>query len=262
MVAVGAAIQAGVLQGDVKDVLLLDVTPLSLGLETQGGVMTPLIPRNTTIPTRKAETFTTAADNQSQVEVHVLQGERPLASENKSLARFTLDGILPAPRGMPQIEVAFDTDANGILHVSAKDKATGKEQRVEIQPSSGLSDAEVKRMVRDAEQHAAEDTRRRQDVELRNRADHLVYTAERQVRESGDTMPSDIKVEIEEQVQAIRRGLQHDDLNAARAAMEVLERAMQRAGQAAYATAAAGTSSSGGSQGGAPGTVEGDYREV
>src|SRR5690349_17161752 len=156
VVAIGAAIQAGVLQGDVKDVLLLDVTPLSLGLETQGGVMTPLILRNTTIPTRKAETFSTAADNQSQVEIHVLPGERPLSSENKSLARFTLDGILPAPRGLPQIEVAFDTDATGILHVSAKDKATGKEQRVEIQPSSGLSDAEVNRMVRDAEQHAAE----------------------------------------------------------------------------------------------------------
>src|SRR5207302_8792346 len=167
VVAVGAAIQAGVLRGEVKDVLLLDVTPLSLGVETQGGVMTVLIPRNTTIPTSKTETFTTAADGQTSVEVHVLQGERPMAAENKSLGRFVLDGILPAPRGAPQIEVTFDIDANGILNVSAKDKATGKEQRVVIQASSGLSEAEIQKMDREAEVHAAQDARRREEIEVR-----------------------------------------------------------------------------------------------
>src|SRR5918912_1378068 len=170
VVAVGAAVQAGVLKGEVKDVLLLDVTPLTLGVETLGGVMTPLIQRNTTIPTSKSETFTTAADGQSSVEVHVLQGERPMANENKSLARFILDGILPAPRGIPQVEVTFDIDANGILNVSAKDKATGKEQKIVIKASSGLNEDEIKRMVRDAEAHAAEDKKYRELVESRNRA--------------------------------------------------------------------------------------------
>ena len=186
VVAVGAAIQAGVLRGDVKDVLLLDVTPLSLGVETKGGVMTALIPRNTTIPTRKSEIFSTAEDNQNQVEIHVLQGERPLARENKSLGRFMLDGIPPAPRGTPQIEVTFDIDANGILNVSAKDKASGKEQKVVIEPDSGLSQAEIDRMVREAEQHASEDAQRREEVELLNRADNLAYAAERILRETGD----------------------------------------------------------------------------
>ena len=195
VVAAGAAIQAGVLQGDVKDVLLLDVTPLSLGVETKGGVMTVLIPRNTTIPTRKSEIFSTAEDNQGQVEIHVLQGERPLASENKSLGRFILDGIPPAPRGTPQIEVTFDIDANGILHVSAKEQSSGKEQKVVIEPVSGLSQAEIDRMVKEAEQHASDDAQRREEAELRNRADNLAYAAEKLLRESGDRLPSELKLE-------------------------------------------------------------------
>jgi molecular chaperone DnaK len=270
VVAVGAAIQAGVLRGDVKDVLLLDVTPLSLGVETKGGVMTPLITRNTTIPTRKSETFSTAEDNQNQVEVHVLQGERPMAAENKSLGRFALDGIAPAPRGTPQIDVAFDIDANGILNVSATDKATSKEQRVVIQPSSGLSDAEVQRMVNEAQQHAAEDARRREEVELRNRADNLAYAAERFLRESGDQLPSELKLELDDQAQAIRRALENNDTNALRSATERLERAMERA-QSERAAPVGAAAGGGGSATGAgsdsdegvpPGTVEGEFREV
>src|SRR5207302_9102033 len=197
VVAVGAAIQAGVLRGEVKDVLLLDVTPLSLGVETQGGVMTVLIPRNTTIPTSRTETFTTAADGQSSVEVHVLQGERPLATENKSLGRFILDGILPAPRGVPQIEVTFDLDANGILNVSAKDKATGKEQKITITASSGLSKDDVEKLQREAEAHAAEDAKRREEIELRNQADTLAYSAERTLREHADKVPAELKSEVD-----------------------------------------------------------------
>jgi len=264
-VAVGAAIQAGGLKGDVKDVLLLDVTPLSLGVETQGGVMTTLIPRNTTIPTRKSETFSTAADNQPQVDVHVLQGERPLARENKSLARFVLDGIQPAPRGIPQIEVAFDIDANGILHVSATDNATGTAQRVEVQPSSGLSDAEIQRMIRDAEQHAAEDARLREEADLKNRADNLAYTAERMLREQGAQLPSDVKLQLENQVEAIRRALDSNDILSLRRAMDDLEQTMQRAGDAVYSGTGAGPGGSSGGPGGPgspPGTVEGEYREV
>src|SRR5688572_12172556 len=192
VVAGGAAIQAGVLAGDVKDILLLDVTPLTLGIETLGGVMTPLIQRNTTIPTSKSETFTTAADGQTSVEVHVLQGERGMAAENKSLARFILDGILPAPRGIPQIEVTFDIDANGILNVSAKDKATSKEQKILIQASSGLAKDEIDRMVREAEANAAEDAKRRDEIEERNRADSLAYQAEKIVRERGDKLPAEL----------------------------------------------------------------------
>src|SRR4030081_628689 len=234
VVAVGAAIQAGVLKGEVKDVLLLDVTPLSLGVETQGGVMTVLIPRNTTIPTSKTETFTTAADGQTSVEIHVVQGERPMAAENKSLGRFVLDGILPAPRGVPQVEVSFDIDANGILHVTAKDKATGKEQKVVIQSSSGLSEAEIQKMVRDAEAHAAEDARRREEIEVRNMADTAHYQAEKLLREQGASLPESTRSQIAEKSAALKRALDANDLEGMRSAMQELQQAMMAAGSAAY----------------------------
>ena len=268
VVAVGAAVQAGVLQGDVSDVLLLDVTPLSLGVETKGGVMTVLIPRNTTIPARRSEIFSTADDNQSQVEIHVLQGERPLASENKSLGRFILDGIAPAPRGMPQIEVAFDIDANGILNVSATDKATGKAQRVVIEPTSGLTEADIQRMVREAEQHASEDAQRREEAELKNRADNQAYAAERLLRESGDRLPSELKLEIDDQVQQVRQALDRNDAAAVRSALEGLERAMGRVEaeirepEPVGAAARAEPGRPGGDDAAQPGTVEGEYREM
>src|SRR6202048_3968753 len=263
VVAIGAAIQAGVLKGEVKDILLLDVTPLSLGVETQGGVMTVLIPRNTTIPTSKTETFSTAADAQTSVEVHVLQGERPLASENKSLGRFMLDGILPAPRGAPQIDVTFDIDANGILNVSAKDKATGKEQRVVIQSSSGLTEAEIQKMVRDAEAHAAEDSRRREEIEVRNQADSAHYQAEKLLREQGATLPEQVRSQVAEKSAALKRALDANDLNAMRSAMQELQQAMLAVGQAAYGGGNGHQGPDG--QGGTPtpeGAVEGEYREV
>jgi len=204
VVAVGAAIQAGVLKGEVKDVLLLDVTPLTLGIETLGAVATPLISRNTTIPTSKSQIFSTAADNQPSVEIHVLQGERPMAADNRTLGRFMLDGILPAPRGMPQIEVSFDIDANGILSVKAIDKGTGREQKITITASSGLSKEEVERMQREAETHAAEDAKRREEVETRNAADTMAYTAEKTLREHKDKIPSDLNQEVESKVAAVR----------------------------------------------------------
>jgi len=267
VVAAGAAIQAGVLQGDVKDVLLLDVTPLSLGVETKGGVTTVLIPRNTTIPTRKSETFSTAEDNQGQVEIHVLQGERPLASENKSLGRFILDGIPAAPRGTPQIEVTFDIDANGILHVSAKEQSTGKEQKVVIEPVSGLSQTEIDRMVREAEQHASDDAQRREDAELRNRADNLAYAAEKLLRESGDRLPSELKLELDNEAQAVRRAIDQNEMAAVRSAVPALEGAMERAASAAApepvgAAAGGGRRDSGGGDEPPPGTVEGEFREM
>jgi molecular chaperone DnaK len=264
VVAIGAAIQAGVLKGEVKDVLLLDVTPLTLGVETLGGVMTPLIPRNTTIPTSKSEIFTTATDNQSQVEIHVLQGERPMASENKSLGRFILDGILPAPRGVPQIEVTFDIDANGILNVSARDKGTGREQRIVIQPSSGLTKEEIERMVREAELHAEEDRRRREEIETRNQADSLIYQTERLLREHGERVPADLKSEVESRMAALRSALQSSDIYGIRRAMDDLNRTLQRVGQAVYSgVGTQGGQQGGGPQGGGPaGTVEGEFREV
>jgi molecular chaperone DnaK len=238
VVAVGAAIQAGVLAGDVKDVLLLDVTPLTLGIETKGGVMTKLIERNTTIPTRKSEIFSTAEDNQPSVEVHVLQGEREMAVYNKSLGKFQLTGIPPAPRGIPQIEVTFDIDANGILNVGAKDLGTGKEQKIEIKAGSGLSDGEVERMVKDAEAHAEEDRRQREVVEARNAAENAAYQAERQVNEMGDTLDSSAKEEIQAAIKDVRDNLESDDVNVLRQKTEALQAAFHKVSEQMYAAAA------------------------
>jgi molecular chaperone DnaK len=233
VVAVGAAIQAGVLSGDVKDVVLLDVTPLSLGVETQGGATTVLIPRNTTIPTRKSEIFTTAADNQTAVDVHVLQGERPLAQDNRTLGRFRLEGIPPAPRGVPQIEVTFDIDANGILNVSAKDKASGKQQQITITASSGLSKSDVERMVREAEANAGEDARRRQEIEVRNQTDGLVYATERALREHGDKLSENERRAIEVALNDARDAVKGEDVERMRRAQESLTRASQSLAEAA-----------------------------
>lgn len=269
VVAIGAAIQAGVLKGEVKDILLLDVTPLTLGIETLGGVATPLIPRNTTIPTAKSQIFTTASDSQTSVEIHVLQGERPMAAENKTIGRFHLDGILPAPRGVPQIEVTFDIDANGILNVSAKDKGTGREQKITITASSGLSKEEVDRMVREAESHADEDRRRREEIETKNQADSLAYAADKTLRDYGDKIPADLKSEIEGKTAAVRSALQGGDVNYIRRTVDDLNMALQKVGQAVYAQQGAGP---GPQPGGAQedqagqrteeGTVEGEFREV
>jgi molecular chaperone DnaK len=267
VVAIGAAVQAGVLKGEVKDILLLDVTPLTLGVETYGGVMTTMIPRNTTIPTSKMETYTTASDGQTSVEVHVLQGERPMAPENKSLGRFILDGILPAPRSVPQIEVTFDIDANGILNVSAKDKATGKEQKIVIQSSSGLSDSEIQKMVKDAEEHAEDDRRRREEIELRNQADSAHYQAEKLLREQGDNIPEPVRVQVAEKSSAVKRALDANDQDGMRTALQELQQAMLAVGQAAYGGGQAEPGQTPGENGqGGPGTpegtVEGEYREV
>ncbi len=237
VVAVGAAIQAGVLAGDVKDVLLLDVTPLTLGIETKGGVMTKLIERNTTIPTRKSEIFSTAEDNQPSVEVHVLQGEREMAAYNKSLGKFQLTGIPPAPRGIPQIEVSFDIDANGILSVGAKDLGTGKEQKIEIKAGSGLAEAEVERMVKDAEAHAEDDRRQREVVEARNAAENAAYQAERQVKEMGDSLDSSSKEEIEAAIKDVRDNLESDDVDLLRQKTEALQSAFHKVSEQMYAAA-------------------------
>jgi molecular chaperone DnaK len=259
VVAVGAAIQAGVLAGDVKDVLLLDVTPLTLGIETLGGVMTPLIDRNTTIPTRKSQVFSTAADGQSSVEVHVLQGERAEARLNKSLGKFALDGIPPAPRGTPQIEVTFDIDANGILNVSASDKATSKAQHITITASSGLSQEEIERMVQDAEAHAEEDRRRRELIAARNGADSLVYASEKALREAGERAPAPLRSEIEEKVRAVRAAMDGEDLDEIRNRTAELSVLAQQLGQIMYQGDGA-QEPSGDTQNDGEGVVEGEYK--
>jgi molecular chaperone DnaK len=257
VVAIGAAVQGGVLTGEVKDILLLDVTPLSLSIETLGGVATQLIQRNTTIPTKKSEVFSTAADGQTSVEVHVLQGERPMARDNKTLGRFHLDGIPPAPRGVPQIEVTFDIDANGIVHVAAKDRATGKENKITITASSGLSKEDVDRAVKEAQAHEAEDKQRRDEIEVRNRADNLAYATEKSLKDLGDKIPPATKSELEAKVKAVRDALAGSDIEAVKSASETLMQSSHRMAEEAYKAAggeAGGAGGAGGPEaGGQPG---------
>jgi molecular chaperone DnaK len=275
VVAVGAAIQAGVLKGEVKDVLLLDVTPLSLGIETLGGVFTKLIDRNTTIPTSRSQIFSTASDSQTSVEVHVLQGEREFARDNRTLGRFHLDGIPPAPRGVPQIEVTFDIDANGILTVKAQDKGTGREQSVTITASSTLSKDEVERLVKQAETHAAEDRAKREEVELHNQADQMVYQAEKVLKDHADRIPADVKSDVESKMEALREASKGGDVASLRRAMDEFNEALQKVGQHIYqgagaaaggpagaAAGGAGGSESGGEQTSQDDVVDADYREV
>jgi molecular chaperone DnaK len=265
VVAVGAAIQAGVLKGEVRDVLLLDVTPLTLGIETLGGVATAIIPRNTTIPTSKSQVFSTAADNQPSVEIHVVQGDRAMAGDNKSLGRFILDGILPAPRGVPQIEVAFDIDANGILNVSAKDKATNREQKITITAGSGLSKEEVEKLQREAEIHAAEDKARRDEIETRNGADSAAYSAEKLLKDNEDKVPADLKTEVEGKIAAVRTALEGSDVGSIQSAVDDLNASLQKIGEAVYSAQGQAGGAEDGAEGGgeAPeGTVEGEFREV
>ena len=269
VVAIGAAIQAGVLGGEVKDVLLLDVTPLTLGIETLGGVATPLIERNTTIPAKKGQIFSTASDGQTSVEIHVVQGERPMAADNKTLGRFILDGIPPAPRGIPQIEVTFDIDADGILHVSAQDKATGREQKITITASSGLAKDEVERLVKEAERNAAEDRRRKEEVEARNQADTMAYSAEKTLRELGDKVPGNVRSDVEHKINAVREALKGSDIEAIKRTSRELSEALQQIGATMYqqqggapGEAAGGPTGQSGSGPASDGTVEGEFREV
>ncbi|HYL43444.1 MAG TPA: molecular chaperone DnaK [Ktedonobacteraceae bacterium] len=266
VVAIGAAIQAGVLRGDVKDVLLLDVTPLSLGVETLGGVMTKLIERNTTIPTRKSEIFSTATDNQPAVEVHVLQGERELAKDNKSLGHFHLEGIAPAPRGVPQIEVTYDIDANGILNVSARDKATGREQKITITASSGLSQSEIDRMVREAETHAQEDRQRKEEIEMSNHADSLIYQVRKTLDDVGGKISPALRTEIEDKIKTLQDALTSHDISRIRSASSDLESSMQRIGQEVYRQDETAAHSGAGPSSSTPGreddTIEGEYHEM
>jgi molecular chaperone DnaK len=268
VVAIGAAIQAGVLKGEVKDVLLLDVTPLTLGIETLGGVMTPIITRNTTIPTSKSQVFSTAADNQPSVEISILQGERPMATDNKPLGRFILDGLLPAARGVPQIEVAFDIDANGIVNVSAKDKGTGREQKITIQSSSGLSKDEIEKMQREAELHADEDKRKRDQIELKNLADSTAYQAEKTLRDNADKIPANLKEDVEARIVDVRAAVTAEDSERMQTALDALSQAMQKIGEAVYGAAGASADGASGgqfdeSQGPqSESTVEGEFREV
>jgi len=272
VVALGAAVQAGVLQGDVKDVLLLDVTPLTLGIETLGRVSTPLIEKNTTIPTSKSQIFSTAADNQTSVEIHVLQGERPMATDNKTLGKFMLSGIPPSPRGVPQVEVSFDIDANGILNVKAVDKASGKEQSITITASSGLSKEEVEKMKQDATAHEAEDKKKKELIDIRNQAESLVFTAEKSLKDAGDKVKDDVKKDIEEKVKALKDVKDKDDQDAIKKASEELSQAIQKIGEAMYADQK--KESAQGAQGQQPGdpsakasgdgneTVDAEYEDV